>query len=97
KSMTTLNKAAAEVIVTLAMEIESQKPHPPLKGKDGATTSGADDARRAAHDVTPIHALTDVTGFGLVGHLRETLLASGNVSAKVKASRIPLLEGALEC
>jgi selenide,water dikinase len=45
----------------------------------------------------PIHALTDVTGFGLIGHAREMLLASDNVSARIHASRIPLLEGALEC
>jgi len=45
----------------------------------------------------PVHALTDITGFGLVGHLREMLLASEDISATIHASRIPLLEGALEC
>jgi selenide, water dikinase len=44
-----------------------------------------------------VHALTDVTGFGLIGHLREMLLASENVSAHISASRIPLLDGAMEC
>ena len=44
-----------------------------------------------------IHALTDVTGFGLIGHLREMLLASEGVSATLHSSRVPLLEGALEC
>jgi selenide,water dikinase len=44
----------------------------------------------------PVHAMTDITGFGLIGHLREILLAS-NVSAVVHASRIPLLPGALDC
>ncbi len=48
-------------------------------------------------DGLPIHALTDVTGFGLVGHLREMLLASEGVSATLHSSRVPLLEGALEC
>jgi selenide,water dikinase len=43
-----------------------------------------------------VHAMTDITGFGLVGHLREMLLAS-NVSASISASAVPLLEGALEC
>jgi selenide, water dikinase len=40
--------------------------------------------------------MTDVTGFSLIGHLREILLAS-HVSAKIFASKIPVLPGALEC
>ncbi len=43
-----------------------------------------------------VHGMTDVTGFGLLGHAREMASASG-VSMKIRASRIPLLEGALEC
>ena len=43
-----------------------------------------------------VHAMTDITGFGLIGHAREILLAS-DVSMKIHASRIPILEGALEC
>ena len=43
-----------------------------------------------------VHAMTDITGFGLIGHLREMLLAS-EVSATISAATIPLLEGALEC
>ena len=45
----------------------------------------------------PVHAMTDVTGFGLIGHLREMLLASDGVSAELHSSRIGLLRGALEC
>ena len=43
-----------------------------------------------------VHAMTDVTGFGLIGHAREIALAS-KVSLRLHASRIPLLEGALDC
>ena len=43
-----------------------------------------------------VHAMTDITGFGLIGHSRELALAS-KVSLKINASRIPALEGALEC
>lgn len=38
-------------------------------------------------------AATDVTGFGLLGHLRALARASG-VSATVSAARVPILEGA---
>jgi selenide,water dikinase len=43
-----------------------------------------------------IHAMTDVTGFGMIGHAREMVLAS-NVSFRLHAGRIPVLPGALEC
>jgi len=43
-----------------------------------------------------VHAMTDVTGFGLIGHAREMALGS-NVSLRLFASQIPLLDGALEC
>jgi selenide, water dikinase len=49
-----------------------------------------------ATDAFAVHSMTDITGFGLIGHLREMLLAS-NVSAQIFASKIPLLEGALDC
>ena len=62
RSMTTLNKRAAEVI-----------------------TGGA----------FGVSAMTDVTGFGLIGHAREMLLAS-NVSISISAGAIPFLDGALE-
>jgi selenide,water dikinase len=43
-----------------------------------------------------VHAMTDVTGFGLIGHAREIALAS-NVSLRMHAHNVPLLEGALDC
>jgi selenide,water dikinase len=56
----------------------------------------ANDQRPTTNDAPPVHALTDITGFGLIGHLREMLLASENVSAEIQTGTIPLLEGALE-
>lgn len=41
------------------------------------------------------HALTDVTGFGLLGHLHEVCEASG-LAAEVEAEAVPALPGALE-
>ncbi len=62
RSMTTLNRAAAEVV---------------SRGFE-------------------VHGLTDVTGFGIIGHAREMAIASG-VSLRIYAASVPLLEGALEC
>jgi selenide,water dikinase len=41
------------------------------------------------------HALTDVSGFGLLGHLHELATASG-VAAEVDAAAIPAIDGVLE-
>jgi selenide, water dikinase len=43
-----------------------------------------------------VHAATDITGFGLIGHLREMAKGSG-LSARIDSARVPLLEGAREC
>jgi selenide, water dikinase len=64
RSMTTLNKAAAEVV-----------------------TSSPGFA---------VHGMTDVTGFGMIGHAREMAAGSG-VSLRIHAARVPLLDGAVEC
>jgi selenide,water dikinase len=63
--------------------------------------TGSAELRSAGQVRTPaptwaVHSLTDVTGFGVIGHAREMALAS-NVSLRFYARRIPLLEGALEC
>jgi selenide,water dikinase len=65
KSMTTLNRAAADIITA-----------PEWQGQ--------------------VHAMTDVTGFGLIGHGREMALGSG-VSLEIHANKLALLSGALEC
>jgi selenide,water dikinase len=42
------------------------------------------------------HGMTDVTGFGLIGHARELALAS-DVSLRIRASKLQALPGALDC
>jgi selenide, water dikinase len=61
RSMTTLNRAAAEVIVPYG---------------------------------TAVHACTDVTGFGLIGHGAE-MAASSRCSLQIHAASVPLIDGAL--
>ena len=87
KSMTTLNKTAAEVITT-------------ARGGTGVPPVGAERSSagqpRAAVPTWSVHALTDITGFGLIGHAREMALGS-NVSLVFESANIPVLEGALDC
>ena len=70
--------------------------------RDVATAANVDDAiavmtalnapaRDAALEVG-VHAATDVTGFGLLGHLREMVAASG-VGAIVDPNAMPVIDG----
>jgi selenide,water dikinase len=43
-----------------------------------------------------VHSMTDVTGFGLIGHAREMALAS-NVALRLSSKDIPILPGASDC
>lgn len=44
-------------------------------------------------DAPGVHAVTDVTGFGLLGHALEMCRGAG-LGARVRQSRVPVLEGA---
>jgi selenide,water dikinase len=95
RSMTTLNKAAAEVITVFcatATDHVAAGSEPALSPAKGPAQT---EHSSAALDL-PIHSLTDVTGFGLIGHAREMALAS-KVSLRFRINQIPLLEGALDC
>src|ERR1700733_14739848 len=61
QSMTTLNRAASEIVVA----------------------------------APGVHAMTDVTGFGLMGHGRELALGSG-VTIEIVVEAVPRIEGALD-
>jgi selenide,water dikinase len=52
--------------------------------------------RNASHAArrADAHALTDVTGFGLLGHLHELTLASG-LAAEIHAASVPAIEGVI--
>lgn len=55
----------------------------------------AADSMRALGIPTAVHAATDITGFGLLGHARNIALAS-NVTLVFDAARIPVFDGALD-
>ena len=53
------------------------------------------DAAAAAARQAKAHAMTDVTGFGLLGHLHSLGRASG-VAAVIDATAVPAIDGVLE-
>ena len=59
------------------------------------TTLNAGAARAMRELGEKVHAATDVTGFGLLGHLHNMLSASG-VAAELDAAAVPLLPKAME-
>ena len=69
----------------------------PASATDAAFTSMLQSNRsvsQALQQFSP-HAVTDVTGFGLIGHILE-MLADTNLGARLELADIPLLTGALE-
>jgi selenide,water dikinase len=88
KSMTTLNKTAAEVITTGHLSTG------PTTSRNPRDVGRPDDDQ--ANEAFAVHALTDITGFGLIGHAREMALAS-DVSLVFQSGSIAVLEGALDC
>jgi selenide, water dikinase len=60
---------------------------------EAMTTLNHDASRQALE--SDLSAMTDVTGFGLLGHLHEMTLASG-VAAEVDAGLVPALPGVLD-
>ena len=56
------------------------------------TMSGLNDFLPDIHARFPVNACTDVTGFGLLGHLLEMVRGS-RVSAELNADQVPLISG----
>jgi len=52
-------------------------------------------AAETAGNSAGVHAMTDITGFGLMGHGREMAVGSG-VTLEIDTAEVPLIEGALD-
>lgn len=59
------------------------------------TTTQLNTVGTALGALDAVHALTDVTGFGLLGHLLEICRGS-NLSARIEAGRLPILSAAVD-
>jgi selenide,water dikinase len=88
-----LTKPLGLGIVSTAIKRGEADPALVARAVDLMTTLNEDAS--AAMLEARVEAATDVTGFGLLGHLHRLLLASG-VSARVEASAVPVLDGVLD-
>jgi len=86
-----LTKAIGTGVITTAIKHGVA----PVSAEQAAVASMLELNRAAGEALTtvPVHAATDITGFGLLGHLQSLALASG-VAARVMADAVPLLPGA---
>ncbi len=90
-----LTKALGTGVISTA--IKRGKAEPPwIEAAVASMTTLNKTAAETVAELGTVHALTDITGFGLIGHVREMALGSG-VSVRLHASAVPVLSGALEC
>jgi selenide,water dikinase len=88
-----VTKPVGTGVIATALKRGSPPPEAVRAAVESMTALNAEASRAAlAADVT---AATDVTGFGLLGHLHRMLAASGS-AATVKAAAVPLLPSALD-
>lgn len=89
-----LTKPLGTGILSTALKRDAVDAEALVPATEVMATLNAGAARAVAAVGDAVHAVTDVTGFGLLGHLRNVAEASG-VSARVVASQLPALAGAL--
>jgi len=91
-----LTKALGTGILATALKRDLlAESHPAIEAMvSSMTTLNARAAELARAQGPAIHAATDVTGYGLVGHLLELLRASGGIGAVLSARALPLLPSA---
>jgi selenide,water dikinase len=88
-----LSKALGAGAVTTAMRADAATPEEieAVVRSMRVINRGACEAALAAS----VRAMTDVTGFGLAGHLTEMLGPDGPLGVRLRASALPVLPGAL--
>jgi selenide,water dikinase len=88
------SKAIGTGIVATAIK-RGEAERPIVDAAVASMTTLNDRAAAQLAAVGPPHAVTDVTGFGLVGHARE-LAAGAGLTARIRLSEVPLLPSVRE-
>jgi selenide,water dikinase len=91
-----LTKPIGTGVISTAIKRGEAKPAWIEAATRAMTTLNSTAAEIATGRGFQVHAATDITGFGLIGHLREVAAGSG-VSIRLQAASVPRLEGAMEC
>jgi selenide, water dikinase len=89
-----LTKAIGTGVITTALKQGKAEPAWIANAIQSMTTLNRT-ASEVVGDATGVHAMTDVTGFGLMGHGRELAIGSG-MTIEFIVDHIPRIEGALE-
>lgn len=91
-SMARLNRVAMEALREVERTLDERQ-------RSSAEARHGGQAQRKpqgkSSEGSPVHAVTDITGFGLLGHAREMAVGSG-VSIRIACERIPYLPGAID-
>ncbi len=91
-----LTKALGTGVISTAIKRAQAEPAWVEAATRSMTTLNRVAAEVVGESYAGIHAMTDITGFGLIGHARELALGSG-VGLRLHSAAVPLLAGALEC
>jgi selenide, water dikinase len=91
-----LTKALGTGVISTALKQGKAQPAWIATATKSMTTLNKLGAEVASEFPGDVHGATDITGFGLVGHIREMALAS-HVGVRIDSAKLPLLDGAIEC
>jgi selenide, water dikinase len=91
-----MTKALGTGVISTAIKKGEANPAWIERAVESMTTLNARAAEVAATGKFRVHAMTDITGFGLIGHGREMAAGSG-VSLVIDSGKVPVLPGALDC
>lgn len=89
-----LTKRLGTGVISTAIKAELAPPEAIVAATASMTTLNGPGAEAAL--AAGVHAMTDVTGFSLLGHLSEMLGPSGTLGVRLSAAALPLLPGVLE-